>query len=90
MIGYTILIAVIVVASAFGLYRAKRQRQAREQIQRQQFEEAYLEEQRQRMRADRVLFMKDIERITKERHPESTRHQRRAVAAQYKQKIKSS
>lgn len=65
-------------------------RRNQDYVQRKQDEDAYLEAQRQRMKANRVVFMKEIEQITKSRHPDSTRRQRRAVAARFREYVKSS
>lgn len=82
--------AILIALSGVFSWRFKRKRDHADYVQRKQEEEAYLEEQRQRMKANRAVFMKEIEQIAKSRHPESTRHQRRAVASCYKQQIKSS
>ena len=82
--------AMLIVLSGVCLWSFKRKRDHADYVKRKQEEEVYLEEQRQRMRANRSVFMKEIEQIAKARHPESTRHQRRAVASRYKQQIKSS
>jgi len=82
--------AILIALSGVLAWHSKRKRDHADYVKRKQEEEAYLEEQRQRMKANRTVFMKEIEQIAKSRHPESTRHQRRAVASRYKQHIKSS
>ncbi len=82
--------AILIALSGVLSWHFKRKRDHADYVQRKQDEETYLETQRQRMKANRTEFMKEIEQIAKARHPESTRHQRRAVASRYKQQIKSS
>jgi hypothetical protein len=82
--------AILIALSGVLTWNLKRKRDHADFVKRKQEEEAYLEEQRQRMKANRAVFMKEIEQIAKARHPGSTRHQRRAVASRYKQQIKSS
>ena len=82
--------AILIALTGVLLWHLKRKRDHADYAQRKQDEETYLEEQRLRLKANRTVFMKEIEQVAKARHPESTRHQRRTIASRYKQQIKSS
>lgn len=85
-----LIMAWLIAGTGVFLWTVKRDKDNATLLQRQQEHDAYREEQRQRMKANTAVFMKEIEQITKSRHPGSNRHQRRTVASRYRSQIKSS
>lgn len=92
MISYILIVvgASLIASAGVLIWKDKRQKAKEEQQQRDRELKEFLEAQRKRMAENRGEFMKEIEQIAKQRHPDSNRHQRRAVAARYGSKVKSS
>ena len=90
--GIIIYVLMLLTLAGCGWFIVRTKRLQLEQAaqERRDKYDAYLEEQRQRMKANTAVFMKEIEQITKIRHPDSTRHQRKTVAACFRKHVKSS
>ena len=83
-------VGILISYSGILAWRFKREQNQADYLKRKQDEDTYLEEQRQRLKTNKEGFMKETKQIVKDRHPESTGHQRRVVASLYKKQIKSS
>ena len=74
----------------WSIIRCKRLQMERTAQERRDIHDAYMSEQKQLLKENTSAFMKEVKQIAKNRHPDSTRHQRRVVASRFRKQVKNS
>jgi hypothetical protein len=86
---FIVLLGLLVVWSGVVLYRCRRIQDDKARAEQEEKAAVFLEGERQRLKANTARVLKEVADSMKVRHPDSTRHSRRAVASRYRSAVNS-